>query len=175
VLIRTATPGGVTAQAVGTLIKRLDPAVAMTRFGSIAEFARAALLRERMLAGLSLVFAGLSGLLAAMGLFGLASFNVTRRTREIGIRLALGATRAAVQRTVLAEVGALAAVGAAIGLSVFVAASRVLRSQLFDVTPTDPPTIVAAALVLAVVAWAAGLLPARRASRVDPAVTLRYE
>ena len=175
VLIRTATPGAVSAQAMGTLIKRLDPAVAMTRFGSIAEFARAALLRERMLAGLSLVFAGLSALLAAMGLFGLASFNVVRRTREMGIRLALGATRGAVQRTVLGEVGALAAVGAVIGLAVFVAASRVLRSQLFDVTPTDPPTIAAATVVLAFVACAAGLLPARRASRVDPAVTLRYE
>ena len=175
VLIRTSTPGAVTAQSVGTLVKQLDAGVAMTGFGSVAEFARAALLRERMLAGLSLVFAGLSALLAAMGLFGLASFNVVRRTREIGIRLALGATRTAVQRTVLGEVAALAAVGAAIGLAVFAAGSRVLRSQLFDVTPTDPPTIVAAALALAVVACAAGLLPARRASRVDPAVTLRYE
>ncbi len=175
VLIRTAAPGAVTAQAAGALVKRLDAGVAMTGFGSVAAFARAALLRERMLAGLSLVFAGLSALLAAMGLFGLASFNVSRRTREIGIRLTLGATRAAVQRTVLGEVGALAALGAAIGLAVFGGASRVLRSQLFDVTPTDPPTIVAATLVLGVVACAAGLLPARRASRVDPAVTLRYE
>jgi predicted lysophospholipase L1 biosynthesis ABC-type transport system permease subunit len=74
----------------------------------------------------------------------------------IGIRLALGATRTAVHRTVLGEVGALAALGAAIGLAVFAAASRVLRSQLFDVTPTDPPAIVAATLVLAVVACAAG-------------------
>jgi putative ABC transport system permease protein len=175
VLIRAAAPGAVTAQAAGALVKRLDAGVAMTRFGSVAEFARAALLRERMLAGLSLVFAGLSALLAAMGLFGLASFNVVRRTREIGIRLALGATRTAVQRTVLVEVAALAAVGAAIGLAVFAGASRVLRSQLFDVTPSDPPAIVAATLVLTVVACAAGLLPARRASRVDPAVTLRYE
>jgi predicted permease len=175
VLIRTAMPGAVTAQAVGALVKHLDAGVAVTGFGSVALFARAALLRERMLAGLSLVFAGLSGLLAAMGLFGLATFNVVRRTREIGIRLALGATRAAVQRTVLGEVGALAAVGAAIGLAVFGAAGRVLRSQLFDVTPSDPPAIVASTLVLVLVACAAGLLPARRASRVDPAVTLRYE
>ena len=175
VLIRTAAPGALTAQVAGALVKRLDAGVAVTRFGSVADFARDALLRERMLAGLSLVFAGLSALLAAMGLFGLASFNVVRRTREIGIRLALGATRTAVERAVLGEVGALAAVGAAIGLAVFAGASRVLRSQLFDVTPTDPPAIVAATLVLAVVACAAGLLPARRASRVDPAVTLRYE
>jgi len=175
VLIRTAAPGALTAQVAGALVKRLDAGVAVTRFGSVADFARDALLRERMLAGLSLVFAGLSALLAAMGLFGLASFNVVRRTREIGIRLALGATRTAVERAVLGEVGALAALGTAIGLAVFAGASRVLRSQLFDVTPTDPPAIVAATLVLAVVACAAGLLPARRASRVDPAVTLRYE
>jgi predicted permease len=175
ILIRTAMRGAVTAQAAGALVRRLDPGVAMTSFGSVAEFARAALLRERMLAGLSLVFAGLSALLAAMGLFGLASFNVARRTREIGIRLALGATRAAVRRAVFGEVAALAAVGAVIGLAIFAAAGRLLRSQLFDVTPSDPPTMVAATLVLAVVACAAGLLPARRASRVDPAVTLRYE
>jgi ABC-type antimicrobial peptide transport system permease subunit len=175
VLIRMAAPGAVTAQAAGALVKRLDAGVAMTGFDSVAGFARAALLRERMLAGLSLVFAGLSAVLAAMGLFGVASFNVTRRTREIGIRLALGATRGAVERLVLREIAGLAAAGAGVGLAVFAGASRVLRSQLFEVTPTDPPMIAAGTLVLALVACAAGLVPARRASRVDPAVTLRYE
>jgi predicted permease len=175
VLIRTAAPGTVTAQVVGAMVKQVDAGVAMTKFGSVAEFARSALFRERMLAGLSLVFAGLAALLAAMGLFGLSSFNVTRRTREIGIRLALGATRGAVEGLVLREVVALAAAGAAIGIAVFVGASRVLQSQLFEVAPTDPPMIALAALVLALVAGAAGLVPARRASRVDPAVTLRYE
>jgi predicted permease len=121
ILIRTATPGAVTAATVTALVKDVDAGVAVTRFGNVADFARAALLRERMLAGLSLVFAGLSALLAVMGLFGLASFNVVRRTREIGIRLALGATHAAVQQAVLGEVAALAGVGAAIGVGVFVA------------------------------------------------------
>jgi putative ABC transport system permease protein len=175
VLIRTAVPGAISAASAASLVKGLDSGVALSEFGSISAFARALLLRERMLAGLSLVFAGLSAMLAAMGLFGLASFNVTRRTREIGIRLALGATRAAVEGMVLREVVALAAVGGATGLVVFVGASRVLRSQLFEVTPTDPLMIASGTLVLAVVACAAGLLPARRASRVDPAVTLRYE
>lgn len=175
VLMRTAVPGAVSATAAAALVKRLDAGVAMTEFGSIAQRARDVLLRERMLAGLSLVFAGLSAVLAAMGLFGLASFNVTRRTREIGIRLALGATRTAVEGMVLREVAALAAVGAVIGLAVFAGASRVLQSQLFEVAPTDPPMIALGTLVLALVACAAGLLPARRASRVDPAVTLRYE
>jgi putative ABC transport system permease protein len=175
ILIRTATPGAVTAATVTALVKDVDAGVAVTRFGNVADFARAALLRERMLAGLSLVFAGLSALLAVMGLFGLASFNVVRRTREIGIRLALGATHAAVQRAVLGEVAALAGVGAAIGLGVFVAGSHALRSQLFDVTPTDPFTLAAATIALVVVSGLAGLLPARRASRVDPAVALRHE
>jgi predicted permease len=175
ILIRTATPAAVTAATVTALVKDVDAGVAVTRFGTVEEFAHAALLRERMLAGLSLVFAGLSALLAVMGLFGITSFNVARRTREIGIRLALGATRAAVQREVLGEVAALASVGAAIGLGVFVAGSHVLRSQLFDVTPSDPPTLAAATIAVAVVAALAGLLPARRASRVDPAVTLRCE
>ena len=175
ILIRTATPGAVTAAAVTALVKDVDAGVAVTRFGNVADFARAALLRERILAGLSLVFAGLSALLAVMGLFGLASFNVVRRTREIGIRLALGATHTAVQRAVLAEVTALAGGGAAIGLGVFVAGSHALRSQLFDVTPTDPFTLTAATIALIVVSGLAGLLPARRASRVDPAVALRHE
>jgi predicted permease len=175
ILIRTATPGAMTAAAVTALAKDVDAGVAVTRFGTVAEFARAALVRERMLAGLSLVFAGLSALLAVMGLFGITSFNVVRRTREIGIRLALGATRAAVQRAVLGEVAALAGAGATIGLSVFVAGSHVLRSQLFDVTPTDPRAMAVATVALVVLAGLAGLLPARRASRVDPAVTLRCE
>jgi ABC-type antimicrobial peptide transport system permease subunit len=175
VLVRTAVPGALSAETAAALVKRLDAGVAMTGFGTVAGFARAVLLRERMLAGLSLVFAGLSAAVAAMGLFGLSSFNVTRRTREIGIRLALGATRAAVERTVFGETAVLAAIGAVIGLAVFAGASRVLQSQLFEVTATDPLTIAAATLVLALVTCVAGLLPARRASRVDPAVTLRYE
>jgi ABC-type antimicrobial peptide transport system permease subunit len=165
----------VTAAAVTALAKDVDARVAVTRFGTVAEFARSALLREHMLAGLSLGLAGLSALLAVMGLFGITSFNVARRTREIGIWLALGATRAAVQRAVLGEVAALAGMGAGLGLGVFVAGSHVLRSQLFDVTPTDPSTIAAATIAMGVVVGLAALLPARRASHVDPAVTLRCE
>jgi hypothetical protein len=134
-----------------------------------------ALLRERMLAGLSQVFAALAGLLAGMGLAGLTSVNVTRRTREIGIRLALGASRGSVQRLVLREVAVLIGGGTAAGLVLFLSANRVLRSMLFEISPDDPITIVLAIAALATIGVLAGSLPARRAARVDPAVTLRCE
>ena len=104
VLLRVERPETVSAAAVREMIRRLDSSVAVSTFGGLGTLARDALMRERMLAGLSLVFAALAGLLAAMGLAGLASVNVTRRTREIGIRLALGASRGSVQRLVLREV-----------------------------------------------------------------------
>jgi ABC-type antimicrobial peptide transport system permease subunit len=121
------------------------------------------------------VFAALAGLLAAMGLAGLVSVNVTRRTREIGVRLALGASRGSVQRLVLQEVAVLIGGGTAAGLVLFLSANRVLRSMLFEISPDDPVTIALAIAALAGVGVLAGLLPARRAARVDPAVTLRCE
>jgi predicted permease len=175
VLLRVPRADMVSATAVTEMVKRLDRSVAMSGFGSLEAVARDALLRERMLAGLSLVFASLAGLLAAMGLAGLTSVNVTRRTREVGIRLALGASRGSVQRLMLKEVAVLVGVGVAAGLALFLPASHVLRSVLFEISPDDPATIVLAIVTLAVVGVLAGLLPARRAARVDPAVTLRLE
>jgi ABC-type antimicrobial peptide transport system permease subunit len=157
------------------MVRGLDSGVAVSAFGGLGAQARDALLRERMLAGLSLVFASLAGLLAAMGLAGLTSVNVTRRTREIGIRLALGASRGSVQRLVLREVAVLIGGGTAAGLVLFLSANRVLRSMLFEISPDDPVTIALAIAALAAVGVLAGLLPARRAAHVDPAVTLRCE
>ncbi len=175
VLLRVPRAEMVSAAAVTEMIRRLDPGVAMSAFGSLGTLARDALLRDRMLAGLSLVFASLAGLLAAIGLAGLTSVNVTRRTREIGIRLALGATRGSVERLVLREVALLVGAGLAAGLTFFLLANRVLRSLLFDISPNDPVTIVLAIAALAAIGVLAGLLPARRAARVDPAVTLRCD
>jgi ABC-type antimicrobial peptide transport system permease subunit len=165
----------VSATEVTEMVKRLDRGVAMSGFGSLEAVARDTLLRERMLAGLSLVFASLAGLLAAIGLAGLTSVNVTRRTREVGIRLALGASRGSVQRLMLKEVALLAGAGIGAGLTLWLPASHVLRSMLFEISPDDPVTIVLAIVALAIVVVLAGLLPARRAARVDPAVTLRRE
>ncbi|MGE5361352.1 MAG: ADOP family duplicated permease [Bacteroidales bacterium] len=175
VLMRVPRAEMVSATAVTDIVRRLDRGVALTAFGSLGTLARDALLRDRMLAGLSQVFAALAGLLAAMGLAGLTSVNVTRRTREIGVRLALGASRGSVQRLMLREVAVLIAGGTAAGLVLFLSANRVLRSMLFEISPDDPVTIALAIAALAAIGVLAGLLPARRAAHVDPAVTLRCE
>ena len=174
VLLRVPA-GTVSATAVTDMVRQLDPGVAMSAVGSLGALARDALLRERMLAGLSLVFASLAGLLAAMGLAGLTSVNVTQRTREIGIRRALGASRGSVQWLVLREIAVLVGAGIAGGLGLFLSANHVLRSVLFGISPDDAATIVLTIAGLGVIGILAGLPPARRAAGVDPAVTLRCE
>jgi predicted permease len=175
VLLRVPRAEVVSAAAVTDMVKQLDPGVAMSAVGSLGALARDALLRERMLAGLALVFASLAGTLAAMGVAGLTSVNVTRRTREIGVRLALGASRVSVEWLMLREATLLVGAGLAVGLALFLSANRVLQSLLFDISPDDPGTIVLATAALAAISVLAGLLPARRAARVDPAVTLKWD
>ena len=130
---------------------------------------------DRYVAGLCAAFALLATLLAAVGLYGVMAWSVARRTREIGIRMALGAERRAVIGMVLREVALLAGVGVAIGVPVALALSRLVRTQLYGLAPHDPLTFAAAAALISAVALAAGFLPAHRASRVDPLTALRYE
>jgi putative ABC transport system permease protein len=120
-------------------------------------------------------FAGVALVLAAIGLYGVLAYLVGRRTQEIGVRLAIGASPPAVVRLVLREGAALAAVGLGCGLGVALAASRALQSLLFGVTTSDPVTFVLTGVVLAAVALSASYGPARRASRIDPIEALRSE
>jgi ABC-type antimicrobial peptide transport system permease subunit len=130
---------------------------------------------ERMVAMLSLAFGGLATLLAAVGLYGLLSYTVAARTREIGIRVALGAERRGLLSLVLREVALLALIGIGIGLPAGLAFGRLVESELYGVSARDPMAIGLAILVLLATAVFAGYVPAARASRVDPMVALRYE
>ena len=134
-----------------------------------------AVFTERMLAVLSAAFGLLATLLAAVGLYGLMAYTVARRTREIGIRIALGAERRTVVWLVLREVAVLVAVGLAIGVPAALGLSRLVSSQLFGLSPRDPMTLMLAVVLLAVVGATAGYLPARRAASVEPVRALRYE
>jgi ABC-type antimicrobial peptide transport system permease subunit len=133
------------------------------------------LFQERMIARLSSFFGLLALLLACIGLYGLLSYEVARRTREIGIRMALGAQSGDVLRSVVGHGIALAAIGAAIGTAASFGVTRFLGSMLYDVKPSDPLTLVSVTVLLLLVALAACYIPARRATRVDPLVALRYE
>jgi ABC-type antimicrobial peptide transport system permease subunit len=133
------------------------------------------LFQERLVARLSSFFALLALVLACVGLYGLLSYEVSRRTREIGSRMALGGQPGSVLKLVLRQGIALAIVGAGVGIGVALGVNRYLASMLYDVHPNDPLTIIGVAVLLALVALAACLIPARRATRVDPMVALRYE
>ena len=135
----------------------------------------AALMRERLLALVATVFGGLAALLAAIGLYGVVAYSVSRRAQEIGVRMALGALPGRVQRLVLGETLALAALGILCGLPVAVAATRLLAGFLYGVKPGDPGVLVGSVGFLVATAAIAGYVPARRAARIDPAVALRDE
>src|SRR5262249_49263922 len=131
--------------------------------------------QERIIAQLSSFFGILSLILACIGLYGLLSYEVTRRTRAIGIRMALGAQRAAVMRMVVWQGIALAGHVMVVGVSAAIAIGRLLTKLLYGVKPSDPATLVTVTLLLIVVAIAAASVPARRATKVDPMVALRCE
>jgi predicted permease len=145
------------------------------RARTVAQTIDAELVEERVTAMLSGFFAALALLLASIGLYGLMSYAVTRRTREIGIRVAVGAQRKNVLWLVLRETLALALFGIAVGIPCALAASRLIAGMLFGLSTSDLPTIVAVSLLLLLVALFAGYLPARRASGIDPIVALRVE
>ena len=136
---------------------------------------QAALFVQSVGATMLAAFGAMALLLAAIGLFGVLSYHVSQRTREIGVRVALGAGRREVVGMVVGRATRLVGVGLAAGLALAVGAGELLRSQLIGVGPRDPLTYLCIALLLALVALGASWLPARRAARVDPMVALRYE
>src|SRR5262249_30942024 len=130
---------------------------------------------DAMVARLSSFFGGLALLLASVGLYGVVAFTGSGREREIGLRMALGARRPAVLWMILRDVMRLVLAGVVVGVPAALAASQLLRSMLFGLSATDPLSLTLVVLLLAAVALLAGLIPARRATQVDPMVALRYE
>jgi predicted permease len=162
-------------QSIRTIIHNADPALPITYFRTLEEQVNRSLNTERMLAALSGSFGTLALLLSLVGLYGVMSFVVTQRTREIGIRLALGATRGSAIWLVLRDALVMITVGTAIALPCVAALGRLVESQLFGVKPTDPLAIAAATLLLTSAAIGAALIPAYRASTVNPTDALRFD
>jgi predicted permease len=173
-IIRTDVPPQTLARAVDAAVSSLGHEYAL-RTETISQAFGGELVEERATALLSGFFAALALLLASIGLYGLMSYVVTRRTREIGIRVALGAQRTAILWLVLRETLILVIFGVTIGIPCGLAASRLIASLLFGVSPGDSTTIVGVSLLILVVGLFAGYLPARRASSIDPVVALRME
>jgi predicted permease len=173
--VRAAGEPATLFAAVRQAVRDMDAGLPVVELKTMRAQVDESLFVDRTVAILSAAFGLLATLLAAVGLYGVMSYTVARRTREIGIRMALGAERRAILRLVLREVGTMAALGIGVGLPLAVGLSRLLRSQLFGLSPADPLTLATATLALGTVALLAGLFPAQRATRVDPLVALRYE
>jgi ABC-type antimicrobial peptide transport system permease subunit len=173
-MLRTKATPAAMANAVRQTVDSLGHEyVAKTHM--VVETIDRSILRERVFAILSGFFGGLALLLAGIGLYGLMAYNVTRRTQEIGVRIALGATQKNVLSMVLRETFGLTSIGIALGLACALAASQLIANMLYGVSAQDPVTLAAVSVVLTGVAAVAGWIPARRATRGDPMVALRYE
>jgi predicted permease len=175
VIARTTGDAATLPAGLDRVIRAADAEVPVGRIRSMDDLFHASLALQRFQTSLLAVFAALAVALAAVGIYGLMATMVTQRTREMGLRVALGAGPRQVERLIVGNAARLTLVGVAVGLAGAVALTRVLRSQLYGVAPTNPPSYVAATVVLGAIALLAAWLPARRAGRVDPMVALRSE
>jgi predicted permease len=174
VVMRAATPPNVLMEDARKIARELAPDEA-PRFQTFQDVFSASLDTRRFNLLLVGVFAGSALVLAAVGIFGVMAYWVSQRTREIGVRMALGAGKTAVVRLVLSQSLTTVLAGIAAGVFGAFALTRAIKSLLFEVTPTDPVTLAAVALLLTIVAIFASYIPARRATKVDPMVALRHE
>jgi predicted permease len=175
VVVRSAGDAAMLTTVVRQAISEIDPDEATSAFRTMGDVVSSSAAGDRFNALLFGAFGGIALLLTAAGIFGVLSYVVTQRTREIGLRMALGAQRTDVLQVIVGHGVRLALLGLCVGIVAAAVVTRWMSSVLFDVKPTDPLTFVAVAMVLGTVAFLASYLPARRAMRVDPMVALRYE
>ena len=173
--VRAASESKALFPTLRAIVAKLDPSLPVMSIKTVDTQLDEVLNTERLIAYLSLVFGAIATVLAALGLYGVVAFSVTSRTKEIGVRMALGARKASVLWLILRETMILVTVGIAIGIPVAYVLSRYVTSQLYGVTPTDVSTGLAALATLAAVAAVSGFIPARRASSIDPLQALRHE
>lgn len=159
----------------GHRLNAVDPNVGIDAIVPMSRLVASSLARERFYAVMLGLFAGVAGVLAAIGIYGVLAYAVMQRTQEIGIRMALGAQRAQVLSLVLRKGVILTTIGIGLGLVGAAVATRLLQGMLFGITPLDPRTFIAVSLMFGLVATLASYVPARRATKVDPMVALRSE
>jgi predicted permease len=172
---RSATDASAVLSAIPGAVRRLDPNLPVQNLKSLQQQVREDVFLDRLITTLSAAFAALATLLAAVGLYGMMAFSVAQRTREIGIRMALGAGMGRVRSMVLRQVGRVALVGGTLGIVASLALGRAAESLLFGIQGNDLRVLSAGVVLVALVALGAGYLPARRATRVDPMIALRAE
>ena len=175
VYVRTSGDLAQAASAITAVVKRLDPNLPIEDFETLTDQVRNNTFLDRMLTTLSAAFALLATLLAAIGLYGVLAYTVAQRTREIGLRMALGAAPGRVRGMVLRQVAGMTVTGALVGLAGALGVGKTVQSSLFRMSGADPTVLALSVVALALVALCAGFVPAHRASRVDPMSALKYE
>jgi predicted permease len=172
---RTAAAPDSILAAIAPMMRRIDPTLPIDELRTMEQQVRENVFQDRFVSTLAAVFAGVATILAAVGLYGVLAYTVAQRTREIGLRMALGADGSRIRSMVMRQVALMTLIGGVVGLGLAMVAGVYAKSELYEMTGLDPVVLGSSAVLLALVAFGAGFIPAYRASKVDPMLALRYE